>query len=104
MLLVDSWRVARRKGNGIEAHPIPDDILQKINTRAQQEAARHVHISNKDALAAQPLLPERRTRALVLSESWDYGGSSDEVMPLNSLVHGDLFFTEQELQEEGLSP
>jgi hypothetical protein len=104
VLLLDSWRVVRRKGSGIESHHIPDDIIHKLNMRAQQEAARHVHGSNKDALAAQPLLPERRTRALVLSEPWDYGGSSDEVTPLTSVAQEDMIFTEQELQEAGLSP
>ena len=73
VLLLDSHKRVRRKGNGINEQPLARDIVELINARAKKESDVYALDQKKRAGTKRP-----KASKLKADEEWVYGFSLDE--------------------------
>ena len=77
VLLLDTWRRVRRKGNGITRQPLTDETVLLINARAKREKTA-LAAENKKAAGRKSKDKQPRQGSVEADEEWVYGFSAGD--------------------------
>ena len=93
VLLLNTWKKVKRKGNGVVGQPTPVAIVELLNARAKKEVSDHAREVKQRSGTKRPKADFDQGAAV-----WQYGISNDDESARVDAAGGGLFLTPDDIE------